>query len=220
MKRQLGKGRCAAVLAAAVIAAGLSACGSTGGSRTADKGLYEKGLELIQLLDEMVQSEEYVGLYTDSSDIKEIVHEVSKGDYTAPKAVYAISVSEENLANLADLDALEEASDELRHFMMQKMLASLVTQMNGMKGVANLAAASVCTVEETFVSEEAADVVYLYTYEDATPVTVTFIEGEDKTVSAAGTFAFFDGFSGENIEEIQSALSYIGVEVTEVFPEK
>ena len=90
-----------------------------------------------------------------------------------------------------------------------------------MSGVENLAASSVCTVGKTFVSENASEnVIYIYVYEGTAPVAVTFTLGEDHTVSATGTFIFYDGFTCGSAEEIQSVFSDIVVNVTGVTPEK
>ena len=100
-------------------------------------------------------------------------------------------------------------------------MASIVSQINAMGGVENLAASSVCTVGKTFVSENASEsIIYLYTYEDAAPIAVTFTVGEDYTVSATGTFILYDGFTFGSAEEIRSAFSDIAVSVTEVVLEK
>lgn len=88
-------------------------------------------------------------------------------------------------------------------------------------GVENLAASSVCSVGKTFVSENATEnMIYIYVYEGAAPVAVTFILGEDHTVSATGTFILYDGFTCGSAEEIQSVFSDIAINVSEVAPEK
>lgn len=136
---------------------------------------------------------------------------------TLPKAVYAISVIDDSLTAMAGLDQLDHAPAELKAFLMQRILGSLMTQVNGMSGVENLAASSICTAGKTFVHENLAeDVIYLYTYENAFPVAVTFTAGEDQAVSANGVFVLYDGFTCGSAEEIKSFFSYITVDVTEV----
>ena len=96
-----------------------------------------------------------------------------------------------------------------------------MTQINGMSGVENLAASSVCTVSKIFVNENVADdVIYLYTYDDAVPVAVTFTVGEDQAVSANGVFVMYDQFTCGSSDEIKEFFSDISVDVTEVQPEK
>ena len=198
----------------------LSAC-SKGENISKGKSLYAQGLEVIQVMSEMTQEEEYVELHTGNSEIKTIIQNISTGDYSSPKAVYAISISDENLAAMAEVSNLDSASEELKDFLLQRVLGSLMTQINGMSGVENLAASSVCTVSKIFVNENVADdVIYLYTYDDAVPVAVTFTVGEDQAVSANGVFVMYDQFTCGSSDEIKEFFSDISVDVAEVQPEK
>lgn len=210
----------ALVLALVIMVLSLSAC-SNNESNSKTKSLYAQGLEIVQLMSEMTRTEEYVDIHTGDSEIKTIISDISTGDYSSPKAVYAISISDENLAAMAELDSLENASEELKTFLMNRVLGSLMTQINGMSGVEKLAASSVCTVGKTFVNENATDnVIYLYTYENALPVAVTFTVGEDQAVSASGVFVLYDEFTCGSADEIKAFFIDIIVEVTEVQPEK
>lgn len=196
----------------------LSACGNNGGS-TKTKSLYEQGLEVVSLMSEMTQSEEYIDLFIGNSDLNSVIQNISTGDYTTPKAVYAISVTDENLAALAELFGVENISEELESYLTDRIFATLMTQINSRSGVENLAAASACTAQKTFVNESAdKNVIYLYTYDEAVPVAVTFIVGEDSSVSASGVFVMYDEFACGSADEIESCF-YFEVEVTEVFPE-
>ena len=209
-----------AILLALAMMLSLSACGnSTGNAKT--KSMYAQGLEVIQLMHEMTRTEEYIDMITGSSDIKSIVQKISTGDYSSPKAVYAISVADDALVSMTGLDSLDNASDDLKTLLTQKLRGSLMTQINGMSGAANLAASSVCSVGKTFVDENATeDIIYLYTYDNALPVAVVFTIGEDHAVSASGVFVMFDGFTCGSKDEIEAFLSYVGVDVREVSAEK
>lgn len=209
-----------------VLVISLSACGNNG-SNVETKTLYEQGLEIVQLMVEMTRTEGYVDLLTGSNEIKSVIQNIGEGDYTTPKAVYAISATDENFITMfmtmAGLNNLDNVSDELKSFITQKAIGSLMTQVNGMSGVENLAASSVCTVGKTFVNENVNEnVIYLYTYDNAAPVAVTFIVGEDHAISASGVFVLYDGFSCGSADEIKSFSFFRGttVEVTEVLPEK
>ncbi|MDE7137081.1 MAG: hypothetical protein K2O29_01290, partial [Ruminococcus sp.] len=62
--------------------------------------------------------------------------------------------------------------------------------------------------------------IYLYTYDNTAPIAVTFIKGDDNSVSANGTFIMYDEFTCNSADEIKDFFDYITVEVTEVNPEK
>ena len=203
-----------------VIILGLAACGAVKEVQES-KSLYAHGLDVVSMLSEMTRSESFIGIYTANSEIRDIILAIGDHSYETPDAVYAITVPEDTLMGMAELSNLEGASKELKNYLTQRVIASLMSQINAMSGVENLAASSVCTVGKTFVSENATEnVIYIYVYEGTAPVAVTFTLGEDHTVSATGTFIFYDGFTCGSADEIQGAFSDIAVNVTEVAPEK
>ena len=203
-----------------VIILGLAACGAVKEVQES-KSLYAHGLDVVSMLSEMTRSESFIGIYTANSEIKDIILALGEHPYDTPAAVYAITIPEDVLMGMAELSNLGDASEELKSYLTQRVMASLMSQINAMSGVENLAASSVCTVGKTFVSESTTEnVIYIYAYEDTAPVAVTFTLGEDHTVSATATFIFYDGFTCGSAEEIESAFSDIAVNVTEVTPEK
>ena len=217
MKRRTGS---FIVVVALIFAIGLSACGSSG-SDSETKSLYSEGLEIVQIMSEMVQSESYINLYTGDSSVQSIVQSLANGDYSSPKAVYAISVPEKSLEVMAELDTLDNASENLRSFALKRVFGALMTRVNAMSGVENLAAASICTVSKTFVDENVdGDIIYLYTYDNAVPIAVTFMVGDNKSVSANGVFVMDDELSLDSAEEIETLFDGFTVEVTEIKPEK
>lgn len=196
------------VLLLVLLLIGLTACGS-------ETSLYAHGLDVVQMLSEMAQSEECIGLYTADSAIGSLVQEIGEQDHRAPKAVYAISVTDENLSVMAELEGME-LSENLESYLKKRTLSALVPQINAQSGVETLAAASICTAGKTFVSDERADVIYVYVYENAAPAAVTFTAGEDGAVSASGVFLVNENFTCSSVEEIEDFFSDLSVEVTEV----
>lgn len=206
---------CVVIVIVLVMVLSLSACSSKKDGET--KSLYARGLEVVALMAEMTQTEAYVDIHTGDSEIKTVIQNIGAGDYSAPKAVYAISITDEDIAAMAELGNLDGASEELKNFLMQRVQASLMTQINAMSGVESLAATSVCAVSKTFVNEDVTEnAIYLYTYENATPVAVSFTVGEDHAISASGIFVMYDAFTCGSADEIESFFGDITVEVTEV----
>ena len=67
------------------------------------------------------------------------------------------------------------------------------------------------------------NVIYLYTFDHAVPIAVTFTVGENKAVSASGVFVMYDLFTCDSADEIKSffdAYDDLMVEVTEIQAEK
>ncbi len=178
--------------------------------------LYAHGLEVIALMEEMLRTE-YPELMTTDEEILSAIQGGFGDDFSEPKAVYSICVGEDVLTTVEEFNRLEDASDDLKDYFMQKLLGSLVNRVNGLGGSADLAAASICTAEKLFVEETASEnVIYLYTYDDAVPVAVTFLVGEDHAVSASGMFVLYEDFACGSAGEIKAYFAGIPVEVDEV----
>ena len=190
--------------------------GMTVGEAETEKSLYEYGLDIVALMAEMAGNEEYVGLYTSSSELKDMLSSVGAGDFSEPSAVYRIRAMEGavSILDMADIDTL---SDELRASVEAKLFSALATQINSMGGATSVAAASLSTAEMLFVSEELEEnEIYLYVYENATPVAVSFMKGENGAVAARGMFILYDEFPVERMEEVGEFLGEFGVRVEEM----
>lgn len=206
-------------LVAFVMTIFLCACGgaTASGSNTSEKSLYEQGLGVISLMAEAASAEEYVGAYTGNPEILEIIQNVAAGDYTTPTAVYSLSVREEVLLSMLGLENLNGISAELKDNLLSRSFVSLITQINGYAGVNNLAASSVLTLGKSFVDISLTeDVIYIYAFENALPVAVTFTVGENGSVSAGGNFIMYEEFTCGSVAEVQEFFSEFGAEVTEV----
>ncbi|MDE6539981.1 MAG: hypothetical protein K2K66_07305 [Ruminococcus sp.] len=198
---------------------GLSACGNSK-SNPETKSLYAQGLEVVQLMNEMIQSDEYINaIATDS--LKTTIQELADGNYSKPKAVYSIYASDKEIAKLVEFKEFDNISDNLKSFVSSKFCNSLINLINSRGGAEDVAVAGICSAGKTFVNENVGEnIIYLYTYDDAVPIAVTFITGEDNSVSANGVFVMYDDFPCNSADEIKEFFNYITVEINEVEPEK
>ena len=194
----------------------ISLCACNSSNITDSKSLHEHGLDVIDVMVEMTRNNEYVDIYTGSTEIKTVVQKIAKGNFDKPKAVYKVSMQESDLLTMAQISDVSGISKELTNTITQRVFATLVTQLNGFAGVHNLAASSVCSAGKTFVSDEiSTNHLYVYTYENAVPVAVTFTIGEDNTVSASGMFILYEDFTCNSAQEIKEFFSEMPMEVTE-----
>lgn len=196
----------------------LCACGGQSNGRSGEKSLLEHGLDVVATMDEMAGSDEYINFYTGSKDMAEIVKEIGKGDHSAPVAVYKITIDKEAIEAWDMLGGLSGLSEELKTAMRQKAFgAALITQINAQSGATTLAATSICTAGKTFVSSEGdGDAIYLYVYENACPAAVSFVKGEDNSVSASGTFILNDGFDASSPESLEAFFGETGAVIESV----
>ena len=113
------------------------------------------------------------------------------------------------------LSGLEGLSENLKTAMRQKAFgAALITQINAQNGATTLAATTICAAGKTFVSSEGdGDAIYLYVYENACPAAVSFVRGEDNSVSASGTFILNDGFDASSHESLEAFFGEAGAAI-------
>ena len=210
--------RILAVVLAMTMTFALCACGGDGGKASGGKTLLEHGLEVVATMDEMAGSDEYINFYTGSKDMAEIVKDIGKGDHSAPVAVYKITIDKEAIEAWDMLSGLEGLSETLKTAMRQKAFgAALITQINAQNGASTLAATTICTAGKTFVSSEGdGDAIYLYVYENACPAAVSFVKGEDNSVSASGTFILNDGFDASSPESLEAFFGETGAVIESV----
>lgn len=195
--------------------------GAKNSSKAAEsKSLYEHGLDMVALLDEMVGNDSYVDMFSVSDEIGAVIEAIDEGDYSEPAAVYEWVVTEEQRNNLiSDIgtEHVGEMSDALKKNLQQRLFASVVSQMNGGTGVTNLAASSICTIGKSFVSDRMEqDALYLYVYEDAQPIAVTFTAGEDGAVSASASFLMAEELKGATGQTFESYFAKLGMEIQEI----
>lgn len=183
------------------------------GSRNGGKSLYEHGMDVIMLMDEMVSNSSYGRLMSGSGEIEQIRQTLAAGDYAAPQAVYEIEVPTfgDMLALAESNTAIGSFSDSLKKLLDNRSASSLVNLINSQNGAAAIASASVYTAGKTFVSSETTgNTLYLYTFQNGNPIAVVFTAGEDSTVTATGTFLVVDGFDTESVEQLQNLLREAG----------
>ena len=185
----------------------LTSCGTPAAET---KSLYEHGLDVVALMDEMVNSEAYVQAQTGSEEILNITRTLAEGDYSSPKAVYRITIPDETIDALGQIELLADTSETLRSYFRQKTLSVIPIQITSTEGVNFLAAASLCTAGKSFISDEIpGNVIYLYTYENTVPIAVTFGCNADTPgiISASGTFLSHKERSFETPEDVQFLFS-------------
>lgn len=185
-----------------------------------EKSLQQHGQELVSLMAEMVRSSQYTNLYTGDQEVQQLLATAGEGDFSAPQAVYAIRLPEtalDSLLALAGMGSISGFSPELRQVIQARVTSALPTQINAMGGANVLAAASVCTASDCFVSSQPPEsVIYLYTYQNAVPAAVSFIPGEGGAVAASGMLILYQGGETMEVTQLRELLEQLGAEMEEV----
>ena len=193
---------------------GMTACGT----KKEQVFLYEQGLEVVTLMDEMADSQSYVQIFTGNTQISELIQSNTNGDYSKPQAVYEVVLQKDNYQGLLGNEETQAImSDELKGIISKKVNASVITQLNAYGGSENLAASTICTTGVSFVNSEVKeDVIYIYVYENTAPVAVIFLQEGNDIVSANGTFLFGEELTNLTEESISQLFEGLYVTVQEV----
>ena len=189
----------------------LTSCGVT---ESELPSLEVRGMQIVSMLEEIAESEEYLSIYSADPELLDIIDTFAEGDHSDPKTIYRLTLSEETVKSLCGTDVLTSLSPKLQDFLEGRVQASVINIANARGGSTALAATSICTAGRTFASDEiTADTIYLYTFENAVPVAVSFTVGEGNTVSASGTFLIAEELNTGSPESIKEFFSEIDLSV-------
>lgn len=178
----------------------------------ASKSLAECGEEVISVMADMVENEDFKSLYHIPSEYDDTIQKLREGDYGKCKAVYELTIPEEELmeAHGSDIE-WENFSEELYEYLCSTVYVSFATRIN--RGYDATIASSIYAAQKTFVSREAdGNKVYVYTFEKGCPITVTFVAGEDGSVRATGYFIINDDFVTDDESSIEKSCKALGIE--------
>lgn len=179
----------------------------------ASLSLYDEGLQLVSDMHELASDEVYIDLMI-SGDLKEHTNQIAACNYDRPSGVYRVGNAEGvwNLA-LLGLEPGQGSLSEAAQRHIRNTGAKLANVWIGrMGGAEQLATASVLMVSSYFVNTSLLQPeVYIYTYEDAYPVWVSFVPGKDGAVSATAQCLYWDGMRGADADAINAAVSDMGI---------
>ena len=185
---------------------------------------YQKGLNIVENMDEMAECDDFIALLSASPDMNSIIKEIGKNDYSNPKAVYKVTITPEEIDNIF-LGAIGEdtnLSDEILSEARNRMVLSFPSRINAMEGSYVLASTSILTKSESFISNSTKEYsLYFYIYDGGYSACVIFVPGENNIVSSTGYFIVNDSLSNtSSLDEFSKWLfditRIIDIEVEDV----
>lgn len=175
--------------------------------------LYDKGLEIVQEMYMLAGDDAYIQLASGGS-VDDMVKSISELDYGKPENVYRVTNPESsfNMMMAFASGQEEELSEAAKEHIYNTIGSGVANNLNArLGGTMNLAAAGVLNCYKCFVCEPLENVeMYIYAYEDAYPVLITFIPGEDGAVSASGYFIIAESLIGTDKEQFEEIISISG----------
>jgi len=167
--------------------------------------LYKEGLNVVEKMDLMAESEEYINLVLSAPELKVVVNDIGEKDYSKPDTVYQITIAENTIKSvITQVNGAEsDMSEIILPDIYRRFLRAIPTSLNAIDGTVSIAATSVLIGESDFICEGLTEnTMYLYLYENAYSVLVLFSPMEDNIVRATGNFIIKEGFS-EALSESQ-----------------
>lgn len=174
-------------------------CGCSVNAVNKNDSLYDRGMSIIEKMDSMAESQDYISLFTGEGTITDKIKSMGEGDYSAPKAVYKITITNAELDRYIQGDNDVELSEELQEEVRKKVVASIPTYINAMNGAETLAASSIITTGDSFLSDESTYQIYFYLYDGEYSAAVSFVPNDEGIVNATGVF-----ITNEALNEVKS----------------
>lgn len=165
-------------------------------SENIDALLYTKGLELIQRMDIMAESEEYINLMSASTELGEVISRIGEENYSEPKTVYKIIIPEEAVTSRSFEGEITGVPEELKKEIERRFISAVPVQANASKGSIFVAATSIITTGDSFINDGLKNnTLYIYLYEGEYSAMVSFFPGKENIVGASAGFVINDSLN-------------------------
>jgi hypothetical protein len=180
-------------------------------TETSSVPLYDRGSSLIQDMHTIINDENYRRMIGVTEELEATVLQLADMDYTQPKAVYRITNLDDFINLTMYMSEVDENlfNGEAKEYADKTVEANLgTTIMSKVSGTMALAASSLVRKTDLFVDSSVTESeVYVYIYDEAYPVFVSFTPGEDGAVSATGTYVIVDDLIGADADKTGNTLS-------------
>ena len=192
-----------------------TACGEIVKNEVSSKELYTIGTDLISVMNEMIQSEDYADIIG-ANDVEALIETVDTNDYASPVAVYCVSLPDITelfeITGNDDMNQWNNLSGNLQRQIENRVsFSTIVNIINSQQGSQKITFSSLYTAfdkNENIKVDETT--IYLYVFEEGTPIVITF--SEDGGVS--GQFVFLEDI--DTLSNVRTALEEYKCTVTEV----
>ena len=179
------------------------------------RSLLECGEDIVSLMAEMIESEEYKSLYNLPVAYEDQVNRLLEGNYSKSIAVYEILISEDELLDKT-IDK-EGLSKELYEYVCSSAYVSFASRINQTSGVEAMSVSAVFTAQKTYANKNIdSSKIYLYVFEKGCPVAVTFVSDGGDALRAVGHFIMNDEFIVEDENSIKKSCEALGINGTTV----
>lgn len=191
----------AVILACVLLMTQLLSCGM------GRKPLTECGEEVISLMVQLLESDEYIKMLSFAKDYEEKTKELRDTDYSKSLAVYELTIPEEYFFD--EKLEKEKLSEELYEYLSSNGYSSFASTVNNTSEymvVSSIFAAQKCFADKSFDRNR----IYLYVFENGAPIAISFVCAGDGVFKAHGNFILNDNFSADSEESIKKSCGSFG----------
>lgn len=179
-----------------------------------DISLYDRGLGLIESMNSLAGDDNYRKMIGMSQECESIINDITAMDYTTLKQVYRVTNIDDIMNFTMYMSGVDDSTfkGESKDYIKSRYADSVGNVlMSSKSGVMALATSSIFTRQEFFVDKSVTEpLLYVYIYEDAYPVLVSYIPGLDGAVSAKACYLIIDGLIGADTEAVKENMA-VGV---------
>ena len=174
------------------------------------------GEDVISLMAEMLENEEYASMYGLSDRYNETLDKLRQGDYSKFSSVYELSIPEEELIEKLDINE-KDFSKDLYQYLCASSYGSFASRVNMEANVEAISVSSAFAAQKIFVDQKVDEnKTYLFVFEDGCPIIVSFVAEEDGAFKVSGQFIINDNFVTDDEKSIQESCKSFGFDNVKV----
>lgn len=174
------------------------------------------GEDVISLMAEMLENEEYASMYGLSDRYNETLDKLRQGDYSEFSSVYELSIPEEELIEKLDINE-KDFSKDLYQYLCASSYGSFASRVNMEANVEAISVSSAFAAQKVLVDKKVDEnKIYLFVFEKGCPIVVSFITEEDGAFKASGQFIINDAFVTDDEDSIQESCKAFGFDNVKV----
>lgn len=181
----------------------------------ATESVIDRGDEIVELVSEMVKSDEYINIMLGNVSLyDEILAEIKAIDFSKVSAIYELKFSQDELIEMlpssnGDVDKLPKV---LKDRLVRGLSSALVSRINSRAGIEELAISSVFNASKCYVDKSIKENQYLlYVFESGCSMLISFVPHEDGAVTASGSLILNDSLEYDSADQIEASFKALGI---------
>lgn len=180
----------------------------------ASESVINRGDEIVGLVSEMVNSDEYINIMLGNvSAYEDLLSEIREIDFSRA-TIYELKASEDELVEL--LTAKRGDADKLPESLKDKLVcglgSSFASYINLGTSTEKIVMSSVFNASKSFVDKSIKENQYLlYVFEAGYSMLISFVPHEDGAVTASGSLILNDRLELDTADKIEASLKALGI---------